>query len=219
LSRHLAIGDIHGCATALSTLIDFIEPDAEDVIVTLGDHIDRGPDSRGVIEIILDLAKSRQIVSLRGNHEIMMLDARDSESWLRPWLGYGGEQTLASYGGTFEDIPAVHLDFLENTLLPHYETDSHFFVHANARADLPLNQQPDSARYWQKFRDPAAHMSGKTMVCGHTPQASGVPVSNDHAICIDTKVYAEDGWLTCLDVDSGTIWQTNEAGEKRSGSI
>ncbi len=217
--RHLAIGDIHGCAKALATLLEYIRPHADDVVVTLGDYVDRGPDSKGVIELLLALRERCRHVPLRGNHEIMMLDARDTESWLVPWLSYGGEMTLASYGGSFDNIPAEHFDFLENSLLPYYECDTHFFVHANARAEVPLQQQPDSARYWQRFRDPAAHLSGKTMVCGHTPQDSGVPIRNDHAICIDTKVYADHGWLTCLDVESGTIWQSNEAGERRQGSI
>ena len=82
-----------------------------------------------------------------------------------------------------------------------------------------IRDRSDAVRYWQKFRDPEAHMSGKIMVCGHTPQASGVPIRNDHAICIDTKVYADDGWLTCLDVASGKIWQANESGDTRESSI
>lgn len=217
--RHLAIGDVHGCATALAGLLEFVAPGSDDVVVTLGDYVDRGPDSRGVIDLLLELGSSCRHIPLRGNHEIMMLDARDNESWLGPWLSYGGEATLASYGGSFDDVPDEHTEFLENSLLPYYECDTHFFVHANARAELPLDQQPDAARYWQKLRDPKAHVSGKVMVCGHTPQVSGVPLQSDHAICIDTKVYANDGWLTCLDVGSGMVWQANEFGETRKTSI
>ena len=217
--RHLAIGDVHGCATSLGVLLECVNPLPDDVVVTLGDYVDRGPDSRGVIELLLGLGKRCQHIALRGNHEIMLLDARQSQSWLRPWLEHGGTQTLASYGSSFDDMPAEHLDFLEQTLLPFYECDTHFFVHANARDDVPLEQQPDAALYWQKFRNPKAHMSGKIMVCGHTPQSSGLPVRNEHAICIDTKAYADDGWLTCLDVGSGQIWQANESGDTRDGFI
>lgn len=217
--RHLAIGDIHGCARALDVLLESVRPSADDTVVTLGDYVDRGPNSRGVIDLLLDLGTRCQHVALRGNHELMMLDAMHSESWLRLWLGSGGEATLASYGGSFDDIPAEHLEFLGNCLRPFHECDTHFFVHANARANIPLDQQPDAARYWQKFRDPEAHLSGKTMVCGHTPQNSGLPIRNEHAICIDTKVYAADGWLTCLDIGSGMIWQANEFGDTRDGSI
>ncbi len=217
--RHLAIGDIHGCATALATLVGYVNPNADDVVVTLGDYVDRGSDSRGVINKLLDLGARCQHVALRGNHEIMMLDALKSKSWLGPWLGYGGQATLDSYGGSFDQIPADHLKFLRDTLQPFYETDTHFFVHANARADVPLDEQPDAARYWQKFRDPEPHQSGKTMICGHTPQSTGLPVRVNHAVCIDTKVYADDGWLTCIEVESGKTWQANEHGDTRTGSV
>jgi len=218
-TRHLAIGDIHGCATALAALLATVKPGATDTLITLGDYVDRGPDSKRVIDLLLGLSSQCQHVALRGNHELMMLDAMRSESWLGPWRSHGGEATLASYGGAFTDIPGDHLEFLNDALLPYHECSTHFFVHANAQANLPLDQQGDAARYWQKFRDPQAHVSGKIMVCGHTPQASGIPIRNEHAICIDTKVYAEDGWLTCLDVDSGKIWQANERGETREDSI
>jgi len=72
--------------------------------------------------------------------------------------------------------------------------------------------------YWEKFRNPAPHFSGKTMVCGHTSQKSGKPVNLGHAICIDTRIY-DNGWLTCLDVTSGQVWQANELGQQRTASI
>jgi serine/threonine protein phosphatase 1 len=92
----------------------------------------------------------------------------------------------------------------------------HIFVHANLYADAALEDQPDFMLYWEKF-DPAQgpHESGKIMVCGHTPQRSGVPVNVGHSVCIDTKAHG-GGWLTCLDVASGRYWQANEQGETRS---
>jgi serine/threonine protein phosphatase 1 len=220
VSRHLAIGDIHGCITALRTLLDFVGLRPDDTIVTLGDYVDRGPDSAGVIDYVMQLGKQHRVVALRGNHEIMMLDARDKMSWSVPWLSYGGEETLRSYAavsgepGSFADVPAEHFDFLENQLLDYYESDSHFFVHANVDPKVPLAKQKDPALFWQKYKDPAPHCSGKTMVCGHTTQESGLPASNDNSICIDTWVYG-DGWLTCLDVESGMFWQANESGDTR----
>ena len=80
--RHLAIGDIHGCVTALRCLIDSVELRADDTIVTLGDYVDRGPDSRAVLRLLIDLGESYDVVFLRGNHEIMMLDSREKKSWL-----------------------------------------------------------------------------------------------------------------------------------------
>ena len=221
VTRHLAIGDIHGCVTAFETLIDFVGLQPDDTIVTLGDYVDRGPDSRGVLDRVIGLSQSHRLVPLRGNHEIMMLDAREKDSWLRPWLSYGGAETLQSYAlsseqaGSFADIPDDHMDFLEQRLFAYYECDTHIFVHANADANTALPDQPDAALYWKRYRDPVKHCSGKVMVCGHTEQRSGLPLNDQTSICIDSWAYG-DGWLSCLDVASGMIWQANEAGETRS---
>ena len=224
MAGHFAIGDIHGCSRALKSLVDYAAPGSDDVIVTLGDYVDRGPNSRAVLDFIIDLGEQSTLVALRGNHEIMMLDAREKQSWLRPWLQYGGEETLASYApageatGSFADIPAAHIDFLKEELVSYYECDSHFFVHANADAGVPLDEQSDAALYWRKYKDPAPHFSDKIMVCGHSAQRSGLPLGNGHSICIDTWAHG-GAWLSCLEVESGTIWQTNEAGDKRSFSL
>jgi serine/threonine protein phosphatase 1 len=220
MSRTLAIGDIHGCFNALKTLLDEVDLQDNDTIITLGDYIDRGPDSRAVLDLVIELEQSHHLVPLRGNHEIMMLDAREKASWLKPWLSYGGDETLRSYAkaegeaGSFEDIPQAHYDFLENRLLPYYENDTHFFVHAGADANTALEEQSDPSLYWRKYQNIEAHCSGKIMVCGHSPQQNGIPLGNEHSICIDTFAYG-DGWLTCLDVESGTIWQANEARDTR----
>jgi serine/threonine protein phosphatase 1 len=218
MARHLAIGDIHGCITSLSTLVEFVDPRPDDTIVTLGDYVDRGPDPAAVVEYILALSQSQTVVSLRGNHEIMMLDSRDKKSWFQPWMGYGGEATLQSYGGSFEGVPDEHFDFLQNGLVSYHECDSHFFVHAFAEADIPLDEQTDATLYWRKYKNPQPHCSGKIMVCGHTAQRNGLPLNDGHSVCIDTWAHGE-GWLTCLDVDSGTFWQANEQGETRSSEI
>jgi len=224
VTRHLAIGDIHGCIDALTSLVDFVGLRQDDTIVTLGDYVDRGPNSRAVLDFVIELGRSHHVVSLRGNHEIMMLAARETQSWFHAWLGYGGDATLRSYSpsgndaGSFDDVPDEHIDFLENKLLPYYECDSHFFVHANAEPGIPIEDQKDPTLYWRRYRDPDRHCSGKIMVCGHTIQESGLPRSNGHSICIDTWAYG-DGWLSCLDVESGTIWQANEAGDTRRFTI
>jgi serine/threonine protein phosphatase 1 len=218
MTRHLAIGDIHGCITALTTLVESVALKDDDTIVFLGDYVDRGPDARAVVDLIIELGKTHNVVPLRGNHEIMMLDAREKQSWLRPWLSYGGEETLQSYGGSFDGVPDEHIEFLQNSLIAYYECDTHFFVHACAESHRPLDGQSDAALYWRKFGNPDLHCSGKIMVCGHTPQESGVPLDNGNAVCIDTLAYG-GGWLSCLDVESGTVWQGNEAGEARTIEI
>ena len=85
----IAIGDIHGCRSSLCRLIDYAGINEEDTVVTLGDYVDRGPDTKGVIDTILELRERTRVVSLMGNHEIMMLEARDSGVALARWMGEG----------------------------------------------------------------------------------------------------------------------------------
>jgi serine/threonine protein phosphatase 1 len=218
--RVLAIGDIHGCSKALATLLDVVEPGRKDLVITLGDYVDRGPDSNGVIEQLLELDRIGRLVPLRGNHDQMMLNARGSPEWAADWLECGGRETLASYPGlsieeSLADVPPAHWDFLEQVCVDWFETETHFFVHANAYPDLPLHDQPLFQLHWERLDHPVPHRSGKVMVCGHTKQPSGKPLNLGHAICLDTGVYDPDGWLTCLDVGSGRLWQTNQQGRQR----
>jgi serine/threonine protein phosphatase 1 len=231
--RLLAIGDIHGCLRAFTTLLDTVALQPDDRLIALGDYVDRGPDSHGVLDRLIELHAAGRLVALRGNHDVMMLEARDGRGLM--WLACGGKQTLASYGiasdqidelresgGWFRDpekvlekIPERHWQFLAKDCLPYHETEKHIFVHASVYPDLPLAEQPDHMLYWEKLYDPVAHVSGKTLICGHTRQKSGRPLDLGTAICIDTGAYA-DGWLTCLDVHTGRIWQANELGKARA---
>ena len=221
--RVLAIGDIHGCIVAFETLLSAVAPKPEDLIVTLGDYVDRGPRSREVLQKLIALQGTGRLIAILGNHDQMMLDARADSSKLEEWRSGYGKKTLASYAtkggrGDLTDVPATHWHFLEHVCRDWLETDTHFFVHANAYPDAPLSEQPTYMLRWESFEDPAPHSSGKVMVCGHTSQKSGRPVNLGHAICIDT--YAHGGeWLTCLDATSGRVWQANEKGEVQQAWI
>lgn len=222
--RILAIGDIHGCSVAFDTLMRAVKLQPHDRVITLGDYVDRGPDSKGVIDRLIELHDRGQLVALRGNHEMMMLRARSLgwNAWYH-WQASGGEETLASYCEPGDRrgincIPEEHWHFLEKTCRDWWETRSHFFVHASVYPNLPLQQQPERMLFWQQFNNPAPHCSGKTMICGHTTQKNGRPINIGHAICIDTWVCGQ-GWLTCLDVASGRIWQANQQGEKQTAWI
>lgn len=200
---------------SLKSLFDLVNFQPDDVIVMLGDYVDRGPDSKGVLDFLIEAKKSLQIVHLLGNHEIMMLGAREDpaefDNWI--WDRVGGAATLESYpGGNMAGIPSDHWAFI-GASLPYYELDNAFFVHANAYSDVALSDQPDYMLYWEHLTlsGAAAHYSGKKMVCGHTAQKSGVPLNLGHTVCIDTCAYG-GGWLTCLEVDTGRYWQTNEVG-------
>jgi serine/threonine protein phosphatase 1 len=221
--RILAIGDIHGCYDALAALTAAVGLARRDLLITLGDYVDRGPDSAAVLEWLIERSKRGKLVALLGNHERMMLDARNDDLTREDWLIYGGEATLASYrrrggDGGLDDVPDRHWQFLERGCRPWHEIDSHFFVHASALADTPLAEQPEETLLWQRLSHAAPHQSGKTMVCGHTPQASGVPLNLGHTVCIDTWAYG-DGWLTCLEVESGRYWQANQRREVRQGGL
>ncbi|WP_020472575.1 metallophosphoesterase family protein [Zavarzinella formosa] len=223
--RTLAIGDIHGCLTALDTLLGFIQLKSDDHLIFLGDYIDRGPDSKGVLDRMIQLRLTGQVVTLRGNHELMMLGANEHRAALRSWLYCGGQEALDSYStfehqATLKDIPSAHWHFLRQGCLDWYETDTHIFVHANLHYDLPMEHQETSYLQWE-FLNPQMfkpHFSGKTMICGHSEQRNGRPLVIPGAVGIDTYAYG-DGWLTCLDVATGEYWQTNELGETRMGTL
>jgi serine/threonine protein phosphatase 1 len=224
--RILAIGDIHGCRTALDHLLNLIKLRPGDQLITLGDYIDRGPDSKGVIDRLIPLHVAGQLVPLRGNHELMMLGAKEGGlSELGFWLHCGGAEALLSYAEpgkdpTLEDVPATHWHFVKHTCLDWYELDSHFFVHANVHPGLPLDQQLSQFLHWEILKPlwHIPHCSGKVMICGHTQQKSGEPLNLTSAICIDTWAYG-GGWLTCLDVMTGEYWQANQLGETRMGKL
>ena len=94
--RTIAIGDIHGHSRALASLLAQVEPRPEDTIVFLGDYVSRGPDSRGVLQAVMDLRRHCQVVALRGNHEEMLLDARSAPESLATYVAVGGDAGLVS---------------------------------------------------------------------------------------------------------------------------
>jgi serine/threonine protein phosphatase 1 len=212
--RTLVIGDIHGCLSSLDALLQSIAPASEDRIILLGDCVDRGPDSAGVLTRILKLSQKHHLTTVMGNHEQMMLAARDSHDKFSDWLQNGGDATLRSYAGvraSLRDIPAGHWRFLEQELVDYMENDTHIFVHANVCPDLPMSEQPDYMLRWERCDNIVPHESGKVIVCGHTPQLSGRPLNRGYAICIDTNA-CRGGPLTCLDVGSGRLWQAEANG-------
>lgn len=222
MSRLLAIGDIHGCVTALETLAAFASIAEDDVLVTLGDYVDRGPNTAQVLDWLIDRQTQGTLIPLRGNHEVMMLAAREERDALEFWLKFGGHEALASYSSDPEfrltDVPELHWRFINEETRRFYETDTHIFVHANLLPDLPLSDQPDDILFWERFDNPPPHESGKTMICGHTSQKSGLPLDLGHAICIDTWVYGQ-GWLTCLNPITREYWQANQRGDTRCGQL
>lgn len=197
-----AVGDIHGKRAMLARVLEYLRAnlDEADRAVFLGDYIDRGEDSRGVIEdLIAFRADYPETVFLMGNHERMMLDVYEEDN-LELWLSNGGGATLKSYG-TFltpltdawlDFIPAAHLDFLEATLLE-WKEDGYHFVHAGLVPpgetwgfQSAVLECPDP-RLWMRepFLSSEANF-GAFVVFGHTPQRSGLPLLMPNKLGIDT---------------------------------
>jgi Calcineurin-like phosphoesterase len=218
--RTIAIGDIHGCSRAFDALIAEIRPTPLDEIVTLGDYVDRGPDTPDVLDRLIALGARCRLVCLLGNHDQLMLDALSGGDPL-DWYGSGGLATLESYDRwrRFDAIPARHVAFLRGCRSYH-ETGSHIFVHASYDPELPMKDQSIAILRWAKLREarPAPHHSGRTVVVGHTSQKSGEVLNLGHLICIDTFCHG-GGWLTALDVRSGRLWQVDRDGVARRSPV
>jgi serine/threonine protein phosphatase 1 len=215
--RIFAMGDIHGCAIALETMLTALKLCPQDRLIVLGDVIDRGPDSRGVLRRLLALRDQCRLVTLLGNHEQMLLDAIDGRMPRQAWLHFGGAETLDSYGPQ-ESLAAVseeHVAFIR-TWGDYHEQDNHFYAHGNYREFLPLAVQPWQLLRWQSLHEhtPGPHQSGKVAVLGHTANKRGDILDLRYLICIDTCCHG-GGWLTTLEAATGRIWQTNDQGEMR----
>jgi len=202
--RIFAFGDVHGCLRELQALVEKVPCGPDDLLVFLGDYIDRGPDSRGVIDFLLDLeGRFPLTVFLKGNHEAMFMDylaGRDRVNF----LFNGGGKTLQSYQkGEELDIPPEHLAFL-NRLPLYYETANFVFVHAGLRPGCPVAGQREEDLLW--IRGEFLHSDydwGKTVVFGHTPQVE--PMLQVNKIGLDTgAVYGHS--LTCCEVRQRRLW-------------
>lgn len=195
------IGDIHGCLRALQRLVTKIAPQPGDEVIFIGDYIDRGPQSREVVEYLLGLPY--RCVFLLGNHEKMLLDyLTGNDEGI--YLPNGGLATLHSYGDDFANIPPAHLSFF-HALRPMYETPEHLFVHAGIRPMVPPDKQTVDDLVWirQEFIQFIGRFP-KPVVFGHTPLRQ-VLLTPDR-IGIDTGcVYG--GKLTCLKLPSREIIQ------------
>ncbi|HMP15413.1 MAG TPA: metallophosphoesterase family protein [Gemmatales bacterium] len=218
-----AIGDVHGCLTALNTLLSALELKPEDKLIFLGDLLDRGPDSRGVLERIFELKEQRSVEVIQGNHEEMLLIARDLPGYARVWQMYGGRETLASYGVNNPDyetwqhaIPEQHWQFFREGMVDAVEENDFVLVHGGYDPHLPWEKQPWDEFRGLKWNKSEPHGSGKGVVCGHTHPGNCLPVSVGHAICIDTWVYGSDGWLTALELESRSYVQANQQGMVRA---
>ncbi|WP_459557168.1 metallophosphoesterase family protein [Lacunimicrobium album] len=213
--RLMAIGDIHGCDRALETLLQKLDITSDDTLIILGDMINRGANSRRVIEMLLEMQKACHLVTIKGNHEEMVLEVVKGRKPAHLWMEYGGKSTLESYGGSISNIPKSHIDFMEDCL-PYFETEQYVFTHANLEPGVALGDQDKQFLRWQKFKkNQPVWEEGRTVVVGHTPQSSGLPTLIDGWMCIDTYAYA-GMMLTAADLTNDLFYQTHTNGNFRA---
>jgi serine/threonine protein phosphatase 1 len=218
--RLYAIGDVHGRADLLARLLAEIEADAArrpslaKRVVFLGDYVDRGLQSKEVIDLVLGAAPGgAEVVTLMGNHEEMMHRFLGDTSVGRSWMLNGGDATLASYRieppavfaadaryrqaqtELLERLPDRHLRFLEGLAVSHAAGD-YLFVHAGVRPGVPLERQRREDMLWIRDRFLRSEEDfGKIVVHGHSIEEE--PVMRPNRVGIDTGAYAT-GRLTCL---------------------
>lgn len=216
-----AVGDVHGCLDLLEAAIAHLEAIGSDALqrgkrlitVFLGDYIDRGPDSRGVIERLIELqqADPERWLFLRGNHEQVVMDLLDQVDPPAAWLEFGGAATLRSYGvstpsreagapdrqtvqALLRSLPPTHLDFLRRTELC-AKLGDYTFVHAGLRPDRLLEEQSPGDMLWFRYYEDQRPVHGEMVVHGHSPNPT--PIEGRWRIGIDTGAYAT-GDLTLL---------------------
>jgi serine/threonine protein phosphatase 1 len=223
-TRLYVVGDIHGYLDTLTRLHRLIARDAAEaraernVVVYLGDYVDRGPDSRGVVEILLRAPLTGfERVHLKGNHEAALLDFLDGREPSMDWLRFGGIETLASYGvppprrsAELDDtridferlMPPDHLAFYRDLALTRIEGDF-LMVHAGIRPGIAIADQSPDDLMW--IREPFLRSDasfGKIVVHGHTIEKR--PQIRHNRIGIDTGIYRY-GKLTCAVMESGEL--------------
>lgn len=224
-TRIYAVGDVHGCADLLAALLNRIDHDLRTrpvehaLQVFLGDYIDRGPDSRAVIDLLIGRQRQHQTVFLKGNHEAYALSVLTDPSVLAEWLRIGGIPTLVSYGvkpsgrtdrQSAQDtalafrkaLPDSHCRFLEGLSLS-FCCGDFFFTHAGVRPGVPLQKQSAEDLLWIR-EDFLLHEGdfGMVVVHGHTPAME--PDIRQNRINIDTGAYATRR-LTCLVLEGEQI--------------
>jgi serine/threonine protein phosphatase 1 len=200
MSRTYAVPDLHGRYDLLSVAIEKISQHSRGAIakiVTLGDYVDRGPESRRVMERLVNLSlEALPLVALKGNHEAMMWECCKNLSELGWWVKNGGDQTLSSYGQRatptlqLTAVPAAHLDWIAK--LPSIYVDQHrIFVHAGVDESLPLDHQHDQVLLWKRYTEGFKKGHGRRhVVHGHDARPDG-PVLTKGRTNLDTM-----GWKT-----------------------
>lgn len=171
-TKRWVIGDVHGCVKSLKALIEEkMQPARQDKIIFVGDYVDRGPDSKGVIAYAMNMRlMGYNVIFLKGNHEDMMLRSRTEKAVKKDWFYNGGMTTLQSFGvRDVQEVPEHFLEFLEEMKFYH-EMDDFLIVHAGLNFDAPNIMADTQSMMW--IRNTVVYpekIGGRTLVHGHTP--------------------------------------------------
>ena len=172
MSRIIAIGDIHGCVNTFQKLLDEINIRKSDTVYCIGDYIDRGPDSKGVIDLILDLRKRGfRVSTLRGNHEQMMMESDAKRTDFMDWYINGGDTTLESFGvASFHDFAPEYKDFFKRTRY-YFESGPFIFVHAGLNfGPEDLFEDRDAMLWMRNIAIDKKKLGDRIIIHGHTPR-------------------------------------------------
>src|SRR4051794_9185022 len=222
--RIYAISDIHGCAHLLQPMLRVIDADVAHsrppyaIEVFMGDYIDRGPDTRSTLDLLIERSRRGNTVFLKGNHEAFLVRVFEDPSLFEDWLRIGGVHTLMSYGLAPPDLkredpvsimrdlirvmPGEHLEFLDDLRLS-FTCGDFFFVHAGVRPGVSLTDQTESDLLWirEEFLS-SEEQFGKYIVHGHTPVRAAEILAN--RVNIDTGAYAT-GNLTLMSIQGSRM--------------
>jgi len=206
MSRRIAVGDIHGCLKSLKSLLEVkIRLTLEDQIIFIGDYIDRGPDSKGVLDYLLKMKEEGyRFVFIRGNHEEMLIESFSSNVYFQPWMNNGGGATLDSFGISQEEylapggnrLPGNYMDFLSSTTY-YQELENCFIVHAgfNFHDKHPFDDL-DAMIWSRNFDYDKGLAKGKKVIHGHTPAS----LENIRATLFDPET-------SLINIDAGCVYK------------
>jgi serine/threonine protein phosphatase 1 len=214
MARVFAIGDIHGCSKTFQKLLfDKIKIQKSDKIYCIGDYIDRGKDSKGVIDFILMLRKEGyHIHTLRGNHEQLMMDSTKSEKNFKHWKKNGGDATLKSFRiSSYKKMKPVYKNFFQRTKY-FIKSGNFIFVHAglNFHSDFPFEDKY-SMLWIRNFEIDNERLGNRYIIHGHTPKSMDFILKQQgkRAINIDAgcvyKHQAEYGNLIALNITENKL--------------
>lgn len=205
--RRIVVGDIHGCFLTLRTLLrDKIRITTEDEIYLLGDYIDRGPRSRQVLEYLIELKwQGFHVFPIKGNHEQLLLNALEDESFMHAWYNNGAEDTLKSFEipeelmfdyDAFNLIPERYLSFLKSLPL-YYETPEFITVHAGLNFGKENVFEDEDAMIWiRDFEYQGGKIENKVLIHGHTPMEAE-----------NIKRDLKEGITRVLNLDAGCVYK------------